>query len=62
MTLNRAVALGEIVCDKADPRHLGVVIGFTLGHAIVRWEDTRWISEVPVGSLAPEAGCAACGE
>lgn len=43
---------GDVVYDKADPRHVGVVTAVRNGYsARVVWEETGWISWVPLNDL-----------
>jgi hypothetical protein len=57
------ISVGSRVFDKADPRHVGVVLQTNLGEdgrtAKIRWEETGWVScRVPAGDLrlAPKDG------
>lgn len=40
------LACGLRVYDVADERHIGLIEGYEFGFARVRWEETRWLSEV----------------
>lgn len=57
----REITVGSRVYDRADPRHVGVVLQVNRGgrfdRAKVRWEETRWLScGLPLSDLrlAPE--------
>ena len=42
---------GDRVCDKDDPRHTGHVRAITNGVARILWDNTSWMSEVPLRQL-----------
>ena len=43
---------GDTVCAVDDPRHTGRVEAIHNSAFVkVRWHDTRWISELPLGDL-----------
>lgn len=40
----------DVVCDRRDPRHLGVVV--SVHHeARVRWTESGWLSDVAIRHL-----------
>ena len=46
---------GDRVYDKADPRHVGILLSIQWGTAKVRWDETGWISEVLTRQLRKES-------
>lgn len=42
---------GDKVFNKADPRHVGEVTAIRWGVVRVRWDETGWLSDVPVNEL-----------
>jgi len=43
---------GDRVYDEADERHVGKVESITNAHLVkVRWEETDWVSYVPISKL-----------
>jgi len=46
------LSCGDRVYNKADPRHIGRVEAIRHGSiALVMWEETDWISRVPIHEL-----------
>ncbi len=49
---SNAIRIGMHVYDVADPRHIGRVERIAWSTtARVRWQDTGWLSDVPVTDL-----------
>jgi hypothetical protein len=46
------LSCGDLVSPKDDPRHVGRVEAIRTGYTVtVRWQDSGWISEVPLSDL-----------
>lgn len=50
------LSCGLRVYDVADERHVGRIEGYDGGFARVRWEETRWLSEVRYRDLRKAEG------